>query len=224
MRMRQRDGAAVHIPILADAAENAIKSSPSAQSRWGFPVPKPRRVNTMLPGSAFRMNGNPRGKGGVTMRWMSALGVLILAGSAFAQQNEAEKLFRAMEKKVREAKAIKIVYEIDETVDKGINKYRGAVTIAEGNRVRIEATSTVGGKQNTKTVVADGKQAHSTSTDNPKANLSPVESNTSQTEPQILARGGVLLWFANGPDKETFDIDKMMPISDFKLGKKEKVG
>jgi len=158
------------------------------------------------------------------MRWMSALGVLILAGSAFAQQNEAEKLFRAMEKKVREAKAIKIVYEIDETVDKGINKYRGAVTIAEGNRVRIEATSTVGGKQNTKTVVADGKQAHSTSTDNPKANLSPVESNTSQTEPQILARGGVLLWFANGPDKETFDIDKMMPISDFKLGKKEKVG
>src|SRR5205814_696548 len=60
--------------------------------------------------------------------------------------------------------------------------------------------------------------------DMPKPESKAVESNFSQTRPQILARGGVFATFNIGPATESFDIDKVMPVSDFKLGKKDKIG
>src|SRR5882724_655987 len=101
------------------------------------------------------------------MRWISAFAVLILAGPAFGQQNDAEKLFRAMEKKIRDAKGVKMGFEIDAAVDKNIDKMRGVVTVTEGNKARLEVSGTTDGKQNAMTIVADGKMAHFKATDMP---------------------------------------------------------
>ena len=158
------------------------------------------------------------------MRWISAFSVLMLAGLGSVQQNDAEKLFRGMEKKVRDAKGVKMAFEIDAVLDKNNDKMRGVVTVTEGNKARLEVTGSPGGKQKNMTIISDGKQAYYTASDAPKPETKPIEQNLSQTRPQILARGGVFATFQIGPATEKFDIDKMMPVSDFKLGKKEKVG
>jgi outer membrane lipoprotein-sorting protein len=158
------------------------------------------------------------------MRWISAFSVLMIAWLGSAQQNDGEKLFRSMEKMVRDAKGVKMAFDIEAVKDKDTDKMRGAVTVAEGNRARLEVTGSLDGKQKSITIIADGKQAYSTASDAPKPETKPIEQNLSQTRPQILARGGVFATFQIGPATEKFDIDKMMPVSDFKLGKKEKVG
>ena len=45
------------------------------------------------------------------MRWIFLVPGLLLAAPAAAQENEAEKLFRTMEKKVRAAKSLEVVFE-----------------------------------------------------------------------------------------------------------------
>jgi outer membrane lipoprotein-sorting protein len=158
------------------------------------------------------------------MRWIFAPAVFILLAPAFAQPNTAEKLYRGMEKTIRDAKSIKMGFEIDAATDKDNNKVRGSVSVAEGNKARMEITGTEDGKQRTMTLIADGKMTHFTASDMPKPESKAVESNFSQTRPQILARGGVFATFNIGPSTESFDIDKVMPVSDFKLGNKDKIG
>jgi outer membrane lipoprotein-sorting protein len=170
------------------------------------------------------INGVPQSTGGFTMRWTVALTVLVLTAPAFGQQSDAEKLYRGMEKLVRDAKSIKMAFEIDAAIDKNTNKMRGVVTVAEGNKARLEVNGTDNGKAQNMTLIADGKVAHYKGSEKPKGESKPVEGNLSQTRPQILARGGVFATFQIGPATEAFDIDKVLSISDFKLGKKEKVG
>jgi len=158
------------------------------------------------------------------MRWIFTSAVFILLLPEFAQPNGAEKLYRGMEKIIRDAKSLKMGFEIGVDLDKETSKMRGAVSVAQGNKARLEVTATAGGKERAMTVIADGKQAVVVETDTPKAEPKPVESNFSQTRPQILARGGVFATIEIGPSTENFDIDKVMAISDFKLGKKEKIG
>jgi outer membrane lipoprotein-sorting protein len=158
------------------------------------------------------------------MRWMVALTVLILTAPAFAQQEAAEKLYRAMEKHLRDAKSVKVVFESDASIDKDTTKMRGTVSVADGNRAHLDISGSDNGKPWSMTFIADGKMAYFTRTDKPKGESKPVEANLSQTRPQILARGGVFATFQIGPAKETFDIEKVMGIGDFKLGKIEKVG
>jgi outer membrane lipoprotein-sorting protein len=169
-------------------------------------------------------NGIPRSTGGVTMRCTVALAALILAAPAFAQQDAAEMLYRGMEKLVREAKSVKIAFESDAAIDKNTTKMSGVVSVADGNKARLEISGSDNGKPWSMTFIADGKMAHFTRSDMPKAESKTVEANLSQTRPQILARGGVFATFQIGQAKESFDIDKVMAVSDFKLGKKEKVG
>jgi outer membrane lipoprotein-sorting protein len=158
------------------------------------------------------------------MRWTVALTVLILTAPGFAQPSAAEKLYRDMEKQIRDAKSIKMAFEIDAAIDKNINKMRGAVTVAEGNKARLEVNGSDNGKPQNMTLIADGKLAHYRGSEKPGGESKPVEANLSQTRPLILARGGVFATFQIGPATETFDIDKVLAISNFKLGKKEKVG
>jgi outer membrane lipoprotein-sorting protein len=236
---RLRDGAPVPSTILADAAANATGTPGAGPARKSFAFGiAPWRQYDVARASVFenrqRLTGNefalpkersdPQYKGGVAMRWLSACSVLILAAPAFSQQNEAEKLYRAMEKNIREAKSVKMAFEIDAIMDKETGTMRGAVTVAPGNMVRLEAKGSVSAKEREITVIADGKQALRYETGMPKAEIKPVESNLSETRPQILARGGVFATFQIGPATERFDIDKIMPLSAFKLGNKEKVG
>ena len=54
----------------------------------------------------------------------------------------------------------------------------------------------------------------------------PVESVLSDAIVQITARGGIFVFMESGPeqvDKAKLDLEKLFPVSDFKLGKKEMV-
>jgi outer membrane lipoprotein-sorting protein len=158
------------------------------------------------------------------MRCTAALVALILTVPAFAQQNPAEKLYRAMEKQIRDAKSVKMAFEIDSAIDKDNTKMRGFVSVAEGNKARLEVTGSDNGQPRSMTIISDGKTSYYKGSDKPSGESKPAEGNLSQTRPQILARGGVFATFQIPPTTEGFDIDKLMPASDFKLGKKEKVG
>jgi len=158
------------------------------------------------------------------MRYLFVVFALVLAPPVFGQQNDAEKLFRSMERKVRDAKVIKIVFETNVEMGKDGGEVKGAVHIADGNKIRLETSGTVGGKETSMTIVADGKHSLMTQSGMPKQTPVPVEGHLSAALPQIIARGGIFAALEYQMPKSGFDIDKEMPISDWKLGKKEKIG
>src|SRR5947207_2029348 len=72
-------------------------------------------------------------KGDYAMRWIAALIVgLSLALPAFAQENEAEKLYRAFEKTIAKAKAFSVTFDAS---GHGSLAAKGKLTIAAGNRL-----------------------------------------------------------------------------------------
>jgi outer membrane lipoprotein-sorting protein len=158
------------------------------------------------------------------MRWLTATAFLALAIPVSAQPNDAEKLFRAMEKQVREAKTFKVGFDLEADLGKaGPAKIKGTLTVAPGNKARLDAKGTADGKERTLLMIADGKQRLYTE-GNDNAKPEPLEHNLSVALPQILARAGVFAMFETSPGKDAFDIDKQIPASDFKFGIKEKVG
>src|SRR5262245_12754003 len=77
---------------------------------------------------------------------------LLLAASAHAQENEAEKLFRAMEKKVRTAKAFDVScsYEINKS------KSKADLLLTQDNKARLKVIGRASFD-----VISDGKQSKS---------------------------------------------------------------
>jgi outer membrane lipoprotein-sorting protein len=167
------------------------------------------------------------------MRCFTLLAVLCLAAPASAQDSTAEKIYRAMENKVRGAKTLQVALtaEMDSAKFKGTMK--GTVYSAQGNKGRMEMDSDVGGKSEKMLMITDGKVSYDKQGD--KVNVDPKPKNVDQLDkmlPGFLGRcglaGGFLFSFSgpSDPDKkqEPFDIDKELPIKNFKLGVKEKVG
>jgi hypothetical protein len=96
------------------------------------------------------------------MRLFFVICILAVAGPALGQDAEAEKLFRAMEKKIKSAKALSVV---SKDVIGGIHASETAVTVqfAAGNKARVEAKYRSGiNGQHEILLVSDGKQAFAT--------------------------------------------------------------
>src|SRR5438132_1689541 len=87
-------------------------------------------------------------------RTIVALGLLAaaLVPAVQAQENEAEKLFREMEKKVTSAKAVRVASD-----DKapGI-RLKWMLVFAEGNKCHLEGTFDFGGKVLKEFTISDG--------------------------------------------------------------------
>lgn len=158
------------------------------------------------------------------MRCLCVAIVLIFAESVAAQDNEAEKLFRGMEKLIRDAKSIKTTFQIEADLDKNSGKINGDISVAEGNKARIHAAGNFGGTERVMVIVADGVQQLYGETSTPKAEPRPVSPDLSKALAQIVARGGVMAAIEFQEDKGPFNLDKLLPVSDFKLGKKEMIG
>ena len=164
------------------------------------------------------------------MRWMLSAALVALGLPALApaqQQNEAEKLFRAMEKQVREAKAIKVVFSVDGNLGKDMKvTAKGSVIVAEGNKARVELNAKQGDKDFKLQMYADGKVMGTLIDGKSGGKPSPVEPAMSEAISQITTRGGIFVGMESSPEpgeKQKFDIEKFLPASDFKLGKKEMV-
>jgi outer membrane lipoprotein-sorting protein len=157
------------------------------------------------------------------MRWIFFLiPGLLLASRAVAQENEAEKLFRALEKKVRAAKSLEVVFEGSGTGGDIKAKFKGKLLVGDGNRFRIETEAAVDGKKNHSLLASDGKLVYSKGVSS--ATWLAHAENTARVR-AYFARGG---FSATGdcldPESGVADLDKALAPADFKLGAKEKIG
>ena len=119
------------------------------------------------------------------------MAILVISGLAFvamAQDNDAEKLYRAMEKKLLEAKAVqfKVTGEIKTANRELDSSYKGTVLLGQDNKVRVKLSGDFGGDARSYSLVSNGKQL--------KRILGSMEETTADT-PKHLRR--YLLFFMN---------------------------
>jgi hypothetical protein len=163
------------------------------------------------------------------MRWMALLTGVLLAAPVLGQDNNAEKLFHKMEKKIRSAKAIHVVFEGDMTGEGKKGKFNGSLDLAEGNKLRLDCSGDFGGEAMKILAICDGKVSYVAL----NGKVQPQSPNTEDADFAkalgIFARAGAmgimhLHHNDKGDKKEHGELDKMAAIKDFKLGGKEKIG
>jgi len=155
------------------------------------------------------------------MRWLALLVLILAAAPARAQEGEAEKLYRAMEKKILAAESLALEFNSQVTVDDKKFTVKGTIYVAAGNKTRLDLESELfqlGGKS---LIVTNGKSKYS------------KVGNLVFHEGPFPAKGEVLLaliarFGAGAAALEqkiaTADLDKDFPVKNFKLGVKEMVG
>ena len=162
---------------------------------------------------------------GCVMRLIVSATLLVAVLPAFAQENEAEKLFRSMEKKICAAKALKLVVTADVEFNAKPAKFKVTGHFAEGNKSRIEAEFNLDGTPMTRLFVSDGKQTLlRVPPPVPQTVPQPTKAKQNETMIAAIARAGLLASFKVAEMRDLVQIDKLMPLSDFKLGAKELVG
>jgi outer membrane lipoprotein-sorting protein len=140
--------------------------------------------------------------------------------------NEAEKLFREVEKKLTSAKSLHVASEMAvQERDKDL-KFIGSVDLA-GKNVRLQLSGNVDGKDMKLEVVSDGKKLVSVTPFGNKDESPPK--NLSDLVSKMVSRVGVagsmfvIRRGAAGKDEGPLDPDKLFRVHDFKMGEAEKV-
>jgi outer membrane lipoprotein-sorting protein len=159
-----------------------------------------------------------------------ALGLLVaaLVPAVQAQENEAEKLFREMEKKVNSAKAVRVASD-DKADARGVH-LKCMLVFAEGNKCRLELEGTadlqgLDGKAFKVVTISDGTKLLSVQDGTPRPKEDAPNDLTSMLRGSI-SRCGMSVQWLTGLDgkKQGFKIDEDFKVTDFALGDKEKVG
>ncbi len=159
------------------------------------------------------------------MRWLFCTTLLMTAARAQGQDAEAEKLFRAMENKVREAKGLKVTFVVDGDLGKDRTvQVNGSTLVMAGTKARLDFKIKQGAEDIQLLVLADGKNTLTIVNGKKEGKPAPVGAALSEV-PLVLTRGGAFAWMETGPGaaEPVADIDKLLPASEFKLGKKETV-
>ena len=155
------------------------------------------------------------------MRWLTLLTLILAAVPARAQEGEAEKLYRAMEKKILAAKSLTLEFNSEMTHDDKKVTLKGTIYVATGNKTRLDLESELfqlGGKN---LIVTNGKSKYAK-----VGNLIfhegpfPPEGDVLVALIARFSAAMAALW----QKIEATDIDKDFPVKDFKLGVKEMVG
>jgi outer membrane lipoprotein-sorting protein len=151
---------------------------------------------------------------------------------AFAEDGkEAEKLFRAAEKKLLDADTVQMSFTATATHDKGKLEGKGTVLLARGNKARLEMKGTFLGKSGSLLMICDGTRQKTESAEAGKEGKgmvrdAPKDFTTRLTK--ATTRIGILPSFflvrAQAEGEKDPDVEDVMKVSDFSLGKKEKVG
>ena len=151
--------------------------------------------------------------------------VIVLALSA-AEPNEAEKLFRDMEKKINSAKTLECPVEGKMEDGKNSILLKYSLAFAEGNKSHLEMTGTRDGNAEKTTIISDGTKLRWIVNGTAKAKVDPPKQLGDIFRGSITRTGvfvTIILLTSGIPEKE-FKLDEDFKITDFKLGKKEKVG
>jgi outer membrane lipoprotein-sorting protein len=155
------------------------------------------------------------------MRWVALFALMLVAATAPAQDDEAEKLFRAMEKKIQQAESLSLKFDSEMTHDGKKFALKGTIQVAAGNKKRLDLESDIfqlGGKT---LIVTNGKEK------------SAKVGDLIFTEGPFPPKGEVLLAIiarfsvavaALEQKVDTADLEKALPAKSFKLGDKEMIG
>lgn len=157
--------------------------------------------------------------------WMSLVAVALIP----AQAETAEAQFKKMEQAVLKAKTL----QSDLTVTAGAAKetfmdLKGRIAIAQGAKIRLELEGEVRKEKDKMTMVSDGNEMIMTSSKRP-GKAQKTEKNLTEMTMASIARSGITaaLFFSvqrsDEKEVEEFSIDKILAVSDFKLGKKEAI-
>ena len=158
-------------------------------------------------------------------------GPIVPAVFPHEQENEAEKLYRTMEKKIAAAKSLKVVFDLEAVSPGEIQKGRGSAFFGGANKARLEfELRREGAGPNTMLIVSDGRQISIREAADGAEMTGPLKTPVWLNEglPLVLARFGGFGAVAGFPDlvaKELKnEIDKAFSATAFKLGAKEKIG
>jgi outer membrane lipoprotein-sorting protein len=159
--------------------------------------------------------------------WLAPLLLAAMAGAD--ADKDAEKAFQEMSATLTKAKSFACTFEMKMDTPEGKGSYKGRLAVAQGNKVRIEMKGEGGGKTMDLLVVSDG--AKSVAVDDKKTQ--PIRDTTKNMAKNVLtgmARGGIFAPMflaveavAEGEKPGETNVEEMLKVSDFKLGKKEKV-
>ena len=166
------------------------------------------------------------------MRWLLTLALMALAAwPAVAQENEAEKLFRGMEKSVRAAKTLQLRFEASITgADAKKWNVKGTLILGAGDKLRVESEGKLFGEESKFTFVSDGTDMKSFGYT--KAAGQPKQDKTETEKPpkgagiflrESLPRDGFFWCFLNMNRRGELPAN-LFKLSDFKLAGKEKIG
>ncbi|MBC7852302.1 MAG: hypothetical protein IAF94_02610 [Pirellulaceae bacterium] len=155
------------------------------------------------------------------MRCLALLVLILAATSAGAQDAEAEKLYRAMEKKILAAKTLAVEFNSKMTVDEKKFTVKGTIYVAAGNKTRLDLQSEV--------FQLGGKTLIVTNGDSKYAKVGEIVFKEGPFPP----KGEILIpliaqFSATHAALETktaaSDLEKDSPLKNFKLGATELVG
>ena len=151
------------------------------------------------------------------------LPALVMAGG---QDNEAEKLFRDMEKKIAEAKTLRVSYESKITGMSmlRVNHVKGKVSLSEGNKTTLEEM--LKGERDVITIklIGDGKKLKTVWVNPPgKEFVEPLPKHFNANLRTGLSRVCVFVTVLMtesepGRKRKELDLSKMFQASSFKLG------
>jgi outer membrane lipoprotein-sorting protein len=158
------------------------------------------------------------------MRWLVTLALIGAAACpARADENEAEKLYRSLEKKLRAAKTLRVRFDlaVTDAESKGWS-LKGRLALGEGDRYRAEAKGKLFGEAVEFTEVSDGKTVRSVEG---KGKAKDEEGQSPKGAGayfrEALPRGGFLLAHLNLGRRGEAEAAKP---SGFELAGKDKVG
>lgn len=158
------------------------------------------------------------------MRWLLTVALTGLAMPALAGDNEAEKLFRQMEKKLQNAKTVQVRFESSLMVQGIPGSIKGRLICGEGNLLRIEASVLLGAQASNATMISDGKKLFAKDTGQAAVDVQDCPKGLGAFCRGILSRVGIVGGLEPLRGKDTLKVEDVFKLADFKLGAKEKVG
>lgn len=114
-----------------------------------------------------------------------------------AQGNEAEKLFRAMEEKIKTAKTVQVTFDIEMKGKDKQAKSKGSLLFTKDNKARLKTSGNETGKDVTVEMVSDGKRMKSAESPETiaKAEEVPTRTNLHSLLSSMVSGPGLLLTY-----------------------------
>src|SRR6266498_551937 len=159
------------------------------------------------------------------------LPALLWLPSALAQDNEAEKLFRNLEKTIKAAKAIQVAAEISTQFQNGKgqeDKFKASLLLTRDNKTQLKLDGETNGEAFNCAITADGQRVRASKTGFPEPKEGPLPKKLHDRLSAMTCRlglmGGVIfVVMRRGGEEAEVDVEAMMPVTDFKREAGEKV-